>query len=524
MKTALAHSARIAAISAAISSFAIQPSLVSAQNAPQIVNLAAGSSSTISFPKGASTDINLAVPAGSVASGNGDVVEVVPLTPTHFLINGKGYGRTTVSVSDTSGRLIQTIQVQVDPDTAAAQASLARILPNFRGKVVANGAGFALIGQAGSARESADAEAALKNFAGKDAAVFNGLTLSGPQMVTVKAQIVEVQRSVIKQLGFDTSAVLGQLGSTQYSVVNNALFGVNGSLLGGLSGGYSLNTTKQPVFNRDTLISVPTWDPQAGIYRPAYQIKGYDQIEPENLLSVPKDSAGSTGLNQAQGMIKAFERNGAFRTIDEPTVTTSSGETGNLHSGGSFPVPTGRDTTGQVTITFKDYGVNLAVTPTVLSDGMISMKVHTEVNEVSSLNGFTLGAGGSSLVVPGTIGNSSDNTVTLASGEAIMSSSLLMQDTKEDVDSIPGLGELPGPLGMLLRSRDYQQGDKELVVIITATLAKGTDPARLQTPADNMQFASDLSTTLLGRLNVPLKQPPGQLPRPYQGPIGYVIE
>lgn len=515
MRSVLAQTARTAALAAAISSFAVQPSLVSAQNAPQTLNLTPGSSSSISFPKGASSDINLPVPAGSVASANADVVEVVPLTPTHFLLNGKGYGRTTVSVSDTAGRLIQTIQVQVDPDVGAAQASLARILPNFRGKVIANGAGFALTGQADSAKESADAELALKTFAGKDVGVANFLTLSGPQMVTVKAQIVEVQRSVIKQLGFDTSALFGQVGRPQYLFSNLASFGVNGSLLGGISGGYQLDTQKQPV------LQIPCSDPSLS---GCYTIANEPTSAANYATATARDTAGSPGLNQAKGLIKAFERNGFFRTIDEPTVTTASGETGSLNSGGSFPVPTGRDSSGQVTITFKDYGVNLQVTPTVLSDGMISMKVHTAVNETSSINGFTLSAGGTSLVVPGTIGNNSDTTVTLASGEAIMSSSLLKQDTKEDIDALPGLGEFPGPLGALLRTRDYQQGDKELVVILTATLAKGTDPSRLQTPADNLQVANDFSTTLLGRLNVPLKQPPGQLPRPYQGPIGYVIE
>ncbi|MDB5438427.1 MAG: type and secretion system protein [Caulobacteraceae bacterium] len=516
MRTVLAQTVRAAILAGAISSFAVQPGLVSAQNAPQTVNLGAVATSTISFPKGSSTEFDLhGQAAGSVVAANSDVVEVVMLTPTRFTLLGKGYGRSTVSVSDTTGRLIQTVQVQVDPDVASAQASLARILPEFRGHVIANGSGFALTGQAASAKEAADAEAALKNFAGKDAGVFNALTLSGPQMVTVKAQIVEVQRSVIKQLGFDTSALIGQVGRPQYLFSNLASFGVNGSLLGGISGGYKLDTQKQPV------LGIPCSDPSlTGCYTIANEATSAANYE----TAAPHDTAGSPGLNQAQGLIKAFERNGLFRTVDEPTVTTASGETGSLNSGGSFPVPTGKDASGQVTITFKDYGVNLQVTPTVLSGGMISLKIHTGVNEVSSINGFTLSTGGSSLVVPGTIGNNSDSTVTLASGEAIMSSSLLKQDTKEDIDSIPGVAELPGPLGMLLRSRDYQQGDKELVVIITATLASGTDPARLQTPADNLQFAGDLQTTLLGRLNVPLKQPPGQLPRPYQGPIGYVIE
>ena len=242
-----------------------------------------------------------------------------------------------------------------------------------------------------------------------------------------------------------------------------------------------------------------------------------------------QNTAGSTGVNSAKSMLQAFERVGLVRTLAEPSLTAVSGEAGHFLVGGEFPVPTGSDDTGRVTIEFKPYGVGLGYTPVVMSGGRISLKISTEVSELSSLGAFTLGVGSSSttsttLTVPGLSVRRAETTVELPSGGSFMIAGLLQQTTKQTIDSVPGMTSMP-ILGSLFRSRDFLNGQTELVVIVTPYIVDPTRPQNLQTPADGLRFASDMSTVFMGRLNKVVKAPPGaNAGRAYQGPVGYVIE
>ncbi|MBC7667388.1 MAG: type II and III secretion system protein family protein, partial [Gemmatimonadaceae bacterium] len=363
-------------------------------------------------------------------------------------------------------------------------------------------------------------------FVAKPENVLNMLTIAGKDQVMLKVRIVEVQRNIIKQLGFNANALLGQLGQTQYSMGFSPTYGVNGGLMGGLTGGYSADTTKTPVISRDTLVTTPVFDAATGLYHNEYSYKPYDFVDKNDPLSSIKNLVGDTGLNKAAAMIQAFERVGLVRTMAEPNLTVVSGEAGKFLVGGEFPVPTGQDTTGKVTIEFKPYGVGLGYTPIVLSGGRISLKLSTEVSELSSLGAYTLTStnGNAALVVPGLTVRRAETTVELPSGGSLMIAGLLQQQTKQNIDALPGMTNLP-ILGSLFRSRDYLNGETELVIIVTPYIVDPTKPQNLQTPADGLQTASDMSTVLLGRLNKVVKAPAGaNAGRAYQGPVGYVIE
>jgi pilus assembly protein CpaC len=125
---------------------------------------------------------------------------------------------------------------------------------------------------------------------------------------------------------------------------------------------------------------------------------------------------------------------------------------------------------------------------------------------------------------PGLTVRRAETTVELPSGGSLMIAGLLKQQSKQNIDALPGMTSLP-ILGALFRSRDYQNGETELVIIITPYIVDPTKPQNLQTPADGLQTASDMSTALLGRLNKVVKAPVGaNSGRAYQGPVGYVIE
>ena len=326
----------------------------------------------------------------------------------------------------------------------------------------------------------------------------------------LQVRIVEMQRNVIKQLGFNTNAVLNQVGEPQYMLANAATFAINGALTGGAKAGYNLDTTSQP--------TLPVVGPDG---RPTGLVF---ESRDSQIADIKTGTAGDAGVNKASSMIQAFERVGLVRTLAEPNLTVISGEAGKFLVGGEFPVPTGQDTTGRVSLEFKPYGVGLGYTPVVLSGGRISIKLSTEVSELSNAGAFSLTAGNSTLTVPGLSVRRAETTAELPSGGSLMIAGLLQQQTKQNLDALPGMTALP-VLGSLFRSRDYLNGETELVIIITAYIVDPVRPDALQTPADGLKIASDSSTVLLGKLNKVVKTkavPAGATP--YQGPVGYVIE
>jgi pilus assembly protein CpaC len=205
-----------------------------------------------------------------------------------------------------------------------------------------------------------------------------------------------------------------------------------------------------------------------------------------------------------------------------------SGESAKFLVGGEFPVPSGQDNNGRVTIEFKQFGVGLGFTPVVLSNGRISLKLSTEVSELSSTGSFSMttgtGSTSSTVVVPSLEVRQAQTTVELPSGGSMMIAGLLQNETKQQLSSLPGLMTLP-ILGTLFRSRDFQNNETELVIIVTPYLVKPTSPDQLQTPADGLEIASDSQSILLGRLNKVYQAPPDAVAgRNYEGPYGYVIE
>ncbi len=238
--------------------------------------------------------------------------------------------------------------------------------------------------------------------------------------------------------------------------------------------------------------------------------------------------------NTAHGMnntscLQAFERVGLARTLAEPNLTAVSGESAKFLAGGEFPVPVGQDNQGRITVEFKPFGVGLGFTPVVLSSGKISLKISTEVSELTNVGALQLN---STLNIPALQVRRAETSVEMSSGSSLMIAGLLQSKYKQSIDSLPGLTSLP-VLGSLFSSRDFLNDETELVVLVTPYIVDPTDPNQMQTPADNLQIADDASSVFLGRLNKVIKTRDGgdqaaasAAPdaQSYQAPIGYVIE
>lgn len=437
---------------------------------------AGGASQSLSLPRGKSAIVELPVDARDVLVTNPAVADAVLRTPRRIYVLGVAAGQTDAVFFDAQGRRILSLDVRVDQDTSAIAQTINRIIPGSKVRVDAMNDSVILSGQVMSAGDADKAVQIARASVTKPEQVLNMMSIAGKDQVMLKVRIVEMQRSVIKQLGFDLAAALGDVGETQFFLSKPTTYGVNGSLLGGAS---------------------------AAVQR----------------------TASDGGPDAGSATVNAFERVGLIRTLAEPNLTAVSGESAKFLAGGEFPVPTGSDSTGKVSIQFKPFGVGLGFTPVVLSGGRIALTVSTEVSELTTEGSFSLSTGTStSLTIPALNVRRASTSVELPSGGAMMIAGLLKETTKQTLDSLPGMMTLP-VLGALFRSRDYQSGETELVVIVTPYIVKPTSPDRLQTPADGMKIADDVSANLLGRLNKAYRvKPEATAGKTYQGPYGYVIE
>ena len=477
---------------------------------------------TLALGKGKSAMVELPIDARDVTIGSPAVADVVMRTPRRISILGVANGQTDAVFFDGMGKPILRLDIRVDQNSDSVDQTITRVLPTARIKVVAVNDSLILTGQVMSASDAEKAQQIAAQFVDKPERVVNMLSIAGKDQVMLKVRVIEVQRTSIKQLGFNLGAVLGQMGSNQFTEALAPTWGVNGALLGGVTSGFQRDTTQQPELQQPCVGA--GWTPGATC---PFVVKTPQQASNYNAATL-QNAAGSNGVNKANATVQAFESAGLVRTLAEPNLTAVSGEPAKFLVGGEFPVPTGEDTQGRVMIEFKPFGVGLGFTPMVLSDGRISLKLSTEVSELTNENAFSIstgtGANASTLVIPALTVRRAETTVELPSGGALMIAGLLQDETKQSIDSLPGLMNLP-VLGALFRSRDFQNGETELVIIVTPYLVKATNPNDLQTPADGLQIADDAQTILLGRLNKVYKAPPAQVAgQTYQGPYGYVIE
>jgi pilus assembly protein CpaC len=209
---------------------------------------------------------------------------------------------------------------------------------------------------------------------------------------------------------------------------------------------------------------------------------GYTFDRPVGLGSVGLRLANIFGVNFA-GALDLNENKGLVTTLAEPTLTALSGETASFLAGGEFPIVS--SSLNGTTIEFKQYGVSLAFTPTVLEGGRISMRVRPEVSELSSegaiqLNGFR---------VPSLTTRRAETTVELGSGQSFMIGGLLRNGGNNSVERTPGLGNLP-IIGALFRSNSFRRNETELVIVVTPFLVRPVTAAQIALPTDGFSSAT----------------------------------
>ena len=356
-RSALQPSANTGLVGGPSMASALPPSAGSGRNTVRVDLSGPVATRTMQLPKGKSAMIELPVDARDVLVSDPKVADVVLSTPRRIYVLGVGAGQTDAVFFDGQGRQILNLNLQVDQDVSALAATLTRVL-GADVKVEALNDSLVLSGEVASLAEADKAVRLAQGLGIKPDLVINMMSIAGPEQVMLKVRIVEVDRTIVKQLGVNLNAVYNQIGEPQLLLGTAATFGVNGSLLGGLTTGYSLDTRTNPVAN--PVSCNYNVSPASCVTLPQ------DVIDRNFKLSSTRDGPGDPQLNQAEAMLRAFERVGLVRTLAEPNLTAVSGEAAKFLAGGEFPVPVGQDNNGRITIEFKPFGVGLGFTPVVL--------------------------------------------------------------------------------------------------------------------------------------------------------------
>jgi pilus assembly protein CpaC len=358
--------------------------------------------------------------------------------------------------------------------------------------------------------------------------------VQGSEQVLVRVRVVEMSRSLVRQLGINANydeminQLIGEDDFLNLATANG--FSVNGSLLGGLSatGGIASNILRPGSYTYPS----GTVDPNIGTGSAG--VGGYE-FDPDTGQTT-YGPANVQSARRTDATIEAFERAGLLRVLAEPNLTAISGEAARFLAGGEFPVPVNSDD-GQISVEFKPFGVGLSFTPIVMSGGNISLKVSTEVSELTSEGAISTGdtpirnQDGTTTVIRGiTIPalqvRRAETTVEMSSGSSIVMAGLIQERTRHAVEGVPGVMNTP-VIGSLFRSRDFINNETELVIIVTPYLVRPTSPENLRTPSDGFMNPSEGESLLTGRLNHlyrPARAESGEQDQRLQGPHGHVIE
>lgn len=503
-------------------------------------------SQTMKLGLNKSTVIELDRPVADVVITNPEIADAVVQTAQRLIFRGVAVGETNAFLFDRDGNPLLNLEIIVDADMAALKKLISRHVPDARVEVESVGGNILLTGMVDSVSQSDQVVRLVKAYSGiEDFEPVNMLSVDAKDQVMLEVRIVEMQRNVVKQLGINLSGAtnIGELASQSLQQVFQGglpLFFENDTRLIQEDG--SVITVPGRGFNTtglgDPVEAIQPDTPFAGNFN-ASSANGFNVAG--SSLGGFSSSVGYTNYkdgrfqSSAGAAIDALERIGIVRTLAEPNISAISGESAKFLAGGEFPVPVGQDNNGRITIEFKQYGVGLGFTPVVLSEGRISLKVSTEVSELTNQGAFqgqsVAGVDdqgnvitAQTLTIPALTVRRAESTVELPSGGSMMLAGLIQSRSRQTIDQLPGLKKLP-VLGSLFQSRDFLNEETELVVIITPYLVDPTSKGNLRTPADGFANASDPQTIFFGKLNAMYgKNGEGLSQENYNAPVGFIEE
>ncbi|HEX3439873.1 MAG TPA: type II and III secretion system protein family protein [Pseudolabrys sp.] len=420
----------------------------------QVIQVAASDGTSRFIPLGISKSVAIDLPRDikDVLVADPKIANAVVRSSRRVYIIGSAVGQTSMYFFDADGKQIAGFDIAVTRDLNGVRAALKQLMPDSDIRIEGVGDGVMLSGTAANPGEAQQAFDIATRLVGDNAKVVNGISVRSRDQVMLKVTVAEVQRDVVKQLGID------------------------------LSGSFNYGTA----------------------------VVNFNTANPFSVSGQPLSSSSTVGsFKSVSATLRAMESAGVIRTLAEPNLTAISGETATFVAGGEFPIPNGLscDTTKsppvcQSQVDFKKFGVSLVFTPVVLTEGRISLRVMTEVSDLSSQNALTMSVPGSTqtLTIPSIQTRRADTTVEIPSGGSLAMAGMIQEQTKQAINGIPGLMQLP-VLGTLFKSRDYVNHQSELMVLVTPYVVRAVAQKQLSRPDDGFADPNDPQSALLGRLN-----------------------
>lgn len=404
---------------------------------------------SVAVEAGSGRVIQLGGEAANLFVADPKVAEARPASPTSVFVFGLAVGHTTIAAMDSAGHSVGTYDVMVLPSSAAAAqagAVIGQAFPAQGIRATAAPDGVAITGRVGTPADAERAAAMARAFMDGKQAVSNRLQVDEQIQVLLRVRIVEMSRTLTRDLGLNWQNLGGRIG-------NFATIGL---------------ATQFPLADLTSGGAAPV------LFGAAVRKTSVDAI------------------------IDALAQDQLVRILAEPNLTTVSGEPASFLVGGEFPVPIAQQQ-NTISVEFKQYGISLAFVPTVLAGDRINMHVRPEISQLTNQGAVQLTAGNSSLVIPALQVRRADTTVELGSGQSFAIAGLLSDNVTHTSNGVPGLGEIPG-IGALFRSDSFKRQETEIVIIVTPFIVRPVnDAAVLHTPSDGWRPPNDLERILLLR-------------------------
>lgn len=394
---------------------------------------------------------------------NPDIADVQLTNPRSAYVYGKAPGTTKLFAMNPKGQQILKAQISVIYNITQLKQMIEPFDPYGLVEIRSIPGAIILEGQVDSPKTAEEIRVIADKFVAKgtdkdksskstaEQTIINRLSIKSPVQVNLRVKVAEVSRSVLNNFGINWQSAFANIGKFNFATLTGRS-----------------PVTALPFADNTVLSMVPT----------AESIRGVN----EQLSSLGANFKNShVDIN---AVIDLLSQDGLVTILAEPNLTAISGETASFLAGGEFPYPVPQQL-GNITIDFKQYGVSLAFTPTVMDGRMITMRVRPEVSELDQTNGVRI----QGEFVPGILTRWAETTVELASGQTFVIAGLLHNTSRSEINALPGLGDLP-VIGALFRSNQFLRGDSELVILITPYLVEPSSGKEMLLPTDGLNFAS----------------------------------
>lgn len=436
-------------------------------------------------------------PIDNLSVGNADVADVLVLDARKFYVVGKALGSTNVVVwskGPDGARRYNTLRVEVSYDLDSLKRAIHEIAPDENPRIQFAEGAIVLSGQVSSPAKIDAVVNLAKQFISNSrkysattkggrsespqengGEVINMMQVGGPHQVMLEIKVAEVSRNVLKRMGVNLASIRPGTPWT---------FGVS-------QGGARFPDFLNEDGLNEYIFDGPIRGPNVDLFAP-----NEPTIETAGLFLNYLTGGGYLNL-----VLEASKNDGLAKILAEPTLTTLSGQPASFLSGGEFPVPVWNGDNDSLTVVFKEFGIATKALPMVLDSNRINLSLNISVSELSDQAAISAGIPNSNRFfgIPSLTTRSASSTVELMDGQSIGIAGLISDRTREAINRFPGLGDLP-VLGALFRSQQFVKDQTELVMFVTAHLAKPIDPARMRLPTEAYLDPTSAEFFLMGRL------------------------